>query len=231
MRGELETSDTVSFNSAGSSPHAWGTRLPSLIVHGEDRFILTCVGNSLSRRCPLRPLTVHPHMRGELNDAWAINEDTFGSSPHTWGTPRLDGTECVPVRFIPTYVGNSFLRQRERQSDPVHPHMREELASPSMSIPGNFGSSPHAWGTLITTELIERPLRFIPTYVGNSERCEEHGSRVSVHPHIRGELMALMRSSPSDAGSSPHAWGTRRVGDSRHGFGRFIPTCVGNPTM
>ena len=127
MRGELEIFHSLPHLLHGSSPHAWGTRLPKRSNGSLIRFIPTCVGNS--RNIPVLPFSspVHPHMRGELlrfhGGGWAYD----GSSPHAWGTP-MDG------RTNPA-------------SASVHPHMRGELAVDAWNAKGSTGSSPHAWGT------------------------------------------------------------------------------------
>ena len=72
--------------------------------------------------------------------------------------------------------------------------------------------------------------RFIPTSVGNGSRSRSSTQARSVHPHERGERIALKARPVSNSGSSPRAWGTevgrQHVLHSR----RFIPTSVGNGT-
>ena len=48
---------------------------------------------------------------------------------------------------------------------------------------------------------------------------------------MRGEHWRIHTKSPSDAGSSPHARGTRVVPTSRDARSRFIPACAGNTYM
>ena len=57
-----------------------------------------------------------------------LDEAQNGSSPHTWGTHIRSDALPALVRFIHTYVGNSFLRLRGVTSLAVHPHIRGELA-------------------------------------------------------------------------------------------------------
>src|SRR3989344_2067036 len=70
------------------------------------------------------------------------------------------------------------------------------------------GSSPRAWGTPLSFFLPPRPLRFIPTRVGNT--------------------LYLPLAFSVTCGSSPRAWGTHVPARQRRWCRRFIPTRVGN---
>ena len=50
----------------------------------------------------------------------------------------------------------------------------------------------------------------------------------SVHPHARGEHIAVRPDASPVAGSSPRAWGTWQRSSHSRAPGRFIPTRVGN---
>ena len=109
MRGELSSPTRRVSSSAGSSPHAWGTRVCSRHRRLPQRFIPTCVGNSLFVHLSPPAHPVHPHMRGELVTGSRSKAPRSGSSPHAWGTPVLERVPALAMRFIPTCVGNSFL--------------------------------------------------------------------------------------------------------------------------
>ena|GEM_PF-5113354 len=49
----------------GSSPRAWGALVHPLSVIRPARFIPTCVGSTMAPKPAVRPLLVHPHVRGE----------------------------------------------------------------------------------------------------------------------------------------------------------------------
>ncbi len=106
--------------------------------------------------------------------------------------------------------------------------MRGELRFASVKRQRQNGSSPHAWGTPPSSPRAPPRSRFIPTCVGNSAERGARGGAGTVHPHMRGELRTLSRTSGPVAGSSPHAWGTPRARDLAGRTRRFIPTCVGN---
>ena len=72
------------------------------------------------------------------------------------------------------------------------------------------------------------PGRFIPTYVGHTAFPVRASLFPPVHPHLRGAY-----SSPSPyqfhiSGSSPHTWGIQAVNLLRPQIIRFIPTYVGH---
>ena len=70
--------------------------------------------------------------------------------------------------------------------------------------------------------------RFIPTCVGNTFFIPQKRIPHTVHPHVRGEYLAIVVNQSLNGGSSPRAWGIRRLPAFRDRSGRFIPTCVGN---
>ena len=127
MRGEHIFSHAGALQPCGSSPHAWGTPAPMVQGSLYQRFIPTCVGNTLSGRTFSSRNSVHPHMRGEHLASWTCWSNSFGSSPHAWGT------RTTPTTPLP--------------GGAVHPHMRGEHQYKADSRTLIIGSSPHAWGT------------------------------------------------------------------------------------
>ena len=111
----------------GSSPRAWGTRLPDLPGIRIRRFIPTGVGNSFKGNRIPSGHTVHPHGRGELSGILSSSKLMAGSSPRAWGTPSGLSAGSPTMRFIPTGVGNSYLKSCMSRQSAVHPHGRGEL--------------------------------------------------------------------------------------------------------
>ncbi len=126
MRGERMAGWLIDITTAGSSPHAWGTRPVYKSIGLATRFIPTCVGNAYNR--PLQPADepVHPHMRGERGNTGAASAFSSGSSPHAWGTLYETLSPPIEKRFIPTCVGNADIAREIGVSRSVHPHMRGE---------------------------------------------------------------------------------------------------------
>ncbi len=130
MRGELSTSPCRICVTAGSPPHAWGTREECRAICRRKRFTPTCVGNSKNRTEHKIRAAVHPHMRGELHARNRSTSSPVGSPPHAWGTRPVGSYQIRSRRFTPTCVGNSPGSQRKHCETPVHPHMRGELLNP-----------------------------------------------------------------------------------------------------
>src|SRR3989344_3343761 len=176
----------------GSSPRAWGTPLSFFLPPRPLRFIPTRVGNTL-----YLPL------------AFSV---TCGSSPRAWGThvPARQRRWCR--RFIPTRVGNTHASVVVNLIFSVHPHARGEHLAAYTAPRRVPGSSPRAWGTRFFLPPPPRPLRFIPTRVGNARRVHRGLRHPPVHPHARGEHTRPPPPMASPFGSSPRAWGTHAHG-------------------
>ena len=71
-------------------------------------------------------------------------------------------------------------------------------------------------------------LRFIPTYVGNTQHLLFVLFPQSVHPHVCGEHIAEIKQWLWLIGSSPRMWGTPDPDTLKFLIDRFIPTYVGN---
>ena len=186
------------------------------------------MGNSRLPPSPAAKRSVHPHVHGELRILHTGLESHVGSSPRAWGTLRECRAPGRLDRFIPTCMGNSQRRCCWRRYRPVHPHVHGELVLAVDLAPPEEGSSPRAWGTRGPDRITLGVGRFIPTCMGNSGRDDDPGGRVSVHPHVHGELCTAAYPHTPAAGSSPRAWGTQAGAGDGQACGRFIPTCMGN---
>ncbi len=117
----------------GSSPRTWGTRG---MLDGDvrsDRFIPTYMGNAVMAKNSRYVISVHPHVHGEREVAPGNSPIDNGSSPRTWGTP-ITRTPPEPVsRFIPTYMGNAYVKLHPPHGLSVHPHVHGERACPRPS--------------------------------------------------------------------------------------------------
>ena len=147
VRGEHTLSTAQIKQVLGSSPRAWGTRLPRAGCRCRRRFIPTCVGNTSSSASRAILMSVHPHVRGEHGKSAGRMIQDYGSSPRAWGTRPTTTPRSCRRRFIPTCVGNTAIAGRTRQAMRVHPHVRGEHASVSTTWRPCSGSSPRAWGT------------------------------------------------------------------------------------
>ena len=114
----------------------------------------------------------------------------------------------MPLRFIPTGVGNASIENREGKPATVHPHGCGERVFSRPRAVISRGSSPRVWGTPVGAEEGQVLARFIPTGVGNA------GADRKARAVVRG--------------SSPRVWGTRVFEATGGHHARFIPTGVGN---
>ena len=92
----------------------------------------------------------------------------LGSSPLTRGTRGVGQVRELLPRFIPAYAGNSRAPQTSLIKETVHPRLRGELISILTDLIDVFGSSPLTRGTLFSSVIRVRSVRFIPAYAGNS---------------------------------------------------------------
>jgi len=65
VRGEYASMLMPSMSLVGSSPRAWGIQSPRIWTVGQERFIPTCVGNTVTAAPAGDAFPVHPHVRGE----------------------------------------------------------------------------------------------------------------------------------------------------------------------
>ena len=146
------------------------------------------MGNSFTVTPIVISIEVHPHACGELIPAEYPDINRIGSSPRLWGTLTVLILAFTISRFIPTPVGNSPPYASSVCVMEVHPHACGELFVHLCEFVGHVGSSPRLWGTQDTRTQAHKPLRFIPTPVGNSWLVERIMTMYQVHPHACGEL-------------------------------------------
>ncbi len=156
----------------------------------------------------VRHSPVHPHLRGEHRVATSASAFQAGSSPPAWRTRRDGERDEGGHRFIPTCVGNTAHVSIDDRALTVHPHLRGEHCRMRRRAVRKSGSSPPAWGTRLFRRSRPQDRRFIPTRVGNTRLPKFAPSECTVHPHPRGEHIAIEQGRNCIAGSSPPAWGT-----------------------
>ena len=167
-RGERHPFRDCLIGAAGSSPHAWGTPRERVGTVHQCRIIPTRVGNAAWIYSDSGYKADHPHTRGERIETVYSAWFSAGSSPHAWGT--LSSVHFAPRsrRIIPTRVGNAAASTRLWRCCPDHPHTRGERSCSYPIARCSSGSSPHAWGTLLSFCLDSPSPRIIPTRVGNA---------------------------------------------------------------
>ncbi len=149
-----------------------------------------------------------PRAWGQLSNACAVGFVRGGSPPRAWG--QLTDAGIMPA------------------SRKVHPHGRGDNSVRRRWRMIICGSPPRAWGQRGVGQRFERCLRFTPTGVGTtSQRQSQEQPKKSVHPHGRGDNMALVDAFLALCGSPPRAWGQRVAAPREGDRFRFTPTGVG----
>ena len=126
VRGEYFGKAPLHGTQFGSSPRAWGIQIGHHVIADDDRFIPTCVGNTVPGNRDERLDPVHPHVRGEYVETGQTEKFHAGSSPRAWGIPPGGAGGPELLRFIPTCVGNTDSIPPGDVAFPVHPHVRGE---------------------------------------------------------------------------------------------------------
>ena len=129
VRGEYRIEAQIHGDAGGSSPRAWGIRWAMASPRPRLRFIPTCVGNTKIIYIEGELTAVHPHVRGEYPGKRCLLKAPAGSSPRAWGIRIDDALILLPVRFIPTCVGNTPPDPPDQFFLSVHPHVRGEYSS------------------------------------------------------------------------------------------------------
>ena len=134
--------------------------------------------------------SVHPHVHGERGSFYKRGLSSNGSSPRAWGTLSMTFVGYLDDRFIPTCMGNATVPTPAGYLNTVHPHVHGERSSKVTTSLFNPGSSPRAWGTLLSDRASLFLFRFIPTCMGNALPVPVPNAPITVHPHVHGERIS-----------------------------------------
>ena len=119
--------------------------------------------------------------------------------------------------IIPAYAGSTSFPHVGPDQDEDHPRIRGEHRPGDVKPYGLLGSSPHTRGALLHARVDASDHRIIPAYAGSTRVETGGGTRMSDHPRIRGEHVAVDGGAGCRPGSSPHTRGAR-------GTGSMVPT-------
>ena len=89
------------------------------------------------------------------------------------------------------------------------------------------GSPPRTWGKCGSGRCAYARPRFTPTHVGKIRPGNGGRPSWSVHPHARGENLAVAAAHQDERGSPPRTWGKYLLGGQGWAAFRFTPTHVG----
>ena len=107
--GEYYSALWTMAENAGSSPRVWGILGSPMGRDADNRFIPTCVGNTIVDLGISGISPVHPHVCGEYCRVVTGLCFPTGSSPRVWGILEMKFNVSPTWRFIPTCVGNTQL--------------------------------------------------------------------------------------------------------------------------
>ena len=179
-------------------------------LHAQWRFTPTGVGTAelarfnapmLGRFTPTGVGTANLHLHGPLclsrftptgvgtAQLLAVCNDEYGGSP-------------------PRAWGRRYLRLTDEQREAVHPHGRGDGVFRAAPIATHVGSPPRAWGRLGNLNVTHSTQWFTPTGVGTAYGNPDDTERCSVHPHGRGDGVALNLSLLYHARFTPTGVGT-----------------------
>src|SRR5438132_508730 len=105
MRGDNVPVASPTAASAGPPPHAWGQRSYFAFRSATLRSTPTCVGTTRLGSTGRISLAVHPHMRGDNEEAVFERASRNGPPPHAWGQPGSHRGGRRRVGSTPTCVG------------------------------------------------------------------------------------------------------------------------------
>ena len=130
----------------GSPPRAWGQWRGRSRRWRRLRFTPTGVGTIATSLRRASAIAVHPHGRGDNEDAIADTATAVGSPPRAWGQFRAL-TRCFrTIRFTPTGVGTMTRVVWACPRLAVHPHGRGDNNTVTTRNRRPSGSPPRAWG-------------------------------------------------------------------------------------
>ncbi len=210
----------------GSSPRAWSRQTQAIITDYLQRFISTCVEQTISGMTAAAPSSVHLHVRGADSEERFNCHRRIGSSPRAWS--RRDTTSGIAVipRFISTCVEQTPVDAPKPTASPVHLHVRGADVVCGEEVGVIVGSSPRAWSRRSGRSGRTCGKRFISTCVEQTIGSSSCAPRRTVHLHVRGADIFADVTALAAIGSSPRAWSRRNGEQQRGDHVRFISTCV-----
>src|ERR1017187_2501754 len=189
------------------TPTRVGTTLPEYGLLFRKRFTPTRVGSTPNCAPFLLPPTVHPHARGDNGAKARGAAHRTGSPPRAWGQRRPLPPHGGEVRFTPTRVGTTLITETLAPGLAVDPHARGDNVWYTPSLQPAFGSPPRAWGQHRCHASQRDASRFTPTRVGTTTAQCLGPPTAPVHPHARGDNLAVPSATLVSTGSPPRAWG------------------------
>ena len=144
----------------------WGQVKLFKLVRHVYRIIPTRVGTSTIHTAGKCTMWDHPHACGDKLLPSRISSAPAGSSPRVWGQEDYDFIGRRKSGIIPTRVGTSGERGKNRRNHQDHPHACGDKNVLSSASEDYDGSSPRVWGQGCVTSVYPVAVGIIPTRVG-----------------------------------------------------------------
>ena len=184
-------------------------------------------GKTCVARCARGGRRAHPRSRGKntyVVTPWCYAE---GSSPLSWGKPRIQSTISFDIRIIPTHAGKTVRCVIPTRSATVHPRSRGENAPGIASASWFQGSSPLTRGKPARTGGGLRARRLIPAHAGKTGGSRSSRLPPRAHPRSPGENLRLPKVPTHFSGSSPLTRGKHQEPDNGACNTGLIPAHAG----
>ena len=130
-----------------------------------------------------------------------------GSSPYTWGAPRINVIGPDGERITPIYMGSTVTCVWARLTCWDHPHIHGEHRLAIINPLISAGSPPYTWGALLIERFIRMLKRITPIYMGSTALSSIMACFCQDHPHIHGEHGNILVMAHRVQGSPPYTWG------------------------
>ena len=135
------------------------------------------------------------------------------------------------IRITPTCVWKSKNSIESLKLIRDHPHVCGEKRTYEFHHSHQLGSPPRVWGKEAPTIEIPALTRITPTCVGKSAGTKRKNTTTQDHPHVCGEKLRSLATSPHEKGSPPRVWGKAQKMSIVKGFLGITPTCVGKRVL
>ena len=211
----------------GSSPRWRGRPTFSTDLYSPEGLIPALAGTTQPAQpvSPSRP--AHPRAGGDDAETKLDEMASLGSSPRWRGRHPRGGGGGLRRGLIPALAGTTPTPRRPGRRRGAHPRAGGDDMSSSWMVGVVVGSSPRWRGRP------QRPRRpvlrpgLIPALAGTTSATSRTRPSGRAHPRAGGDDLAVRRSRPSSAGSSPRWRGRREVDPVVVDVGGLIPALAG----
>ncbi len=166
-------------------------------------------------------------MRGDYGCTSILFRRQTGPPPRAWGLHEGRGRRRQHSISTPTCVGTTRRGKLGFRNLSVHPHVHGDYPRLKLFVNTPQGPPPRAWGLPPLCGSAVPLSRSTPTCVGTTETNPLRAPLPSVHPHVRGDYLYLIRYPIDCPGPPPRAWGLRIQPKTQASPSWSTPTCVG----